>query len=66
MTTANFEAHKYNHKILVQEIFQKNSLRHPLKAPYVGCAINGTRSQLVIIYYDHVPADISYIDANYI
>ena len=44
MTTVNCqhtEGHMYNHKILVQEIFQRNNLKHPLKAPYVECAING-------------------------
>ena len=46
MATVNFqhiEAHKYYHKISIQEIFQKNNLKHLLKVPYVECAINGMK-----------------------
>lgn len=43
MTTENsqhIEAHKYYHKISIQEIFQMSNIEHPWKVPYVECAMN--------------------------
>ena len=67
MTIENFqhiEAHKYYHKISIQEIFQKSNLEHLLKVPYVECAINSNMITDILMMGDTVPVDISYTDAN--